>query len=50
MKTRTRLITITRSKMIEDKKNPGKMKKVFVQYPVKINSAIPDSHRMCENW
>jgi hypothetical protein len=46
----TRIITITRPKWIEDKKNPGQLKKVYVDYPVRINRAVTDSHRMCENW
>ena len=47
---KTRIITITRSKWVEDRKNPGQMKKVYVDYPVKVNSAVTDSHRMCENF
>lgn len=46
----TRIITITRPKWIEDKKNSGQLKKVYVDYPVRINRAVTDSHRMCENW
>ena len=26
------------------------MKKIYVDYPVKVNSAVTDSHRMCENF
>lgn len=48
--SQTRIITITRPKWIEDKKNPGQLKKVYVDYPVRINRAVTDSHRMCENW
>lgn len=47
---KTRTITITRSKWVEDRKNPGTMKKIYVDYPVKVNSAVTDSHRMCENF
>ena len=47
---KTRVITITRPKWVEDKKNPGQLKKVYVQYPCRVNSGVPDSHRMCENW
>ena len=46
----TRIITITRSKWVEDRKNPGKMKKIYVDYPVKVNRAVTDSHRICENF
>ena len=46
----TRNITITRSKMVEDKKHPGQMKKVYIDYVVKVNHAVTDSHKMCENW
>lgn len=46
----TRIITITRPKWIEDKKNPGQLKKVYVDYPCRVNRGVPDSHRMCENW
>ena len=48
--TKTRTITITRPKWIEDRKNPGQLKKIYVDYPVKVNSAVTDSHRMCENF
>ena len=47
---KTRIITITRSKWVEDRKHSGQMKKIYVDYPVKVNSAVTDSHRMCENF
>jgi hypothetical protein len=46
----TRQIMITRPKWVEDRKNPGQMKKVYVEYPCKVNQAVTDSHRMCENF
>ena len=46
----TRIITIFRSKWVEDKKHPGQMKKVVIAYPARVNSAVPNSHRMCENF
>ena len=46
----TRTITITRPKWVEDRKNPGQLKKIYVDYPVKVNSAVTDSHKMCENF
>lgn len=46
----TRTITITRPKWVEDRKNPGQLKKIYVEYPVKVNSAVTDSHRMCEKF
>lgn len=46
----TRTITIMRPKWVEDRKNPGKMIKVMVPYPCKVNSAVTDSHRICENF
>jgi hypothetical protein len=46
----TRIITITRPKWVEDKKNPGQMKKVYVSYPCRVNRAVADDNRICENW
>lgn len=46
----TRIITISRSKWVEDRKHPGQMKKIMVDYPCKVNRAVTDSHRMCENF
>lgn len=46
----TRRSIITRSKMVEDKKHPGQMKKIYVDYVIHINSAVTDSHRMVEKW
>lgn len=46
----TRNITIVRPKWIEDRKKPGELKKIYVPYVVKINRAVTDSHRMCENF
>lgn len=48
--TKTRNITIIRPKWVEDRKNPGELKKIYVPYVVKVNSAVPNSHRMCENF
>lgn len=45
---KTRLITIKRTKWIEDQK--GNKSKVLVTYPCRVNSAVDDSHRMCEKW
>lgn len=47
---KTRQITVFRSKWVEDRKNPGQLKKVQVPYVVRVNSAVTDSHRMCENF
>ena len=46
----TRIITISRPKQVEDRKHPGQMKKIMVDYPCKVNRAVTDSHRMCENF
>lgn len=48
--TKTRNITIFRPKWVEDKKHPGELKKIMFPYVVKVNSAVTDSHRMCENF
>lgn len=50
MNKNTRQITIFRSKWVEDRKNPGELKKVQVPYVVRVNAAVTDSHRMCENF
>lgn len=46
----TRIITIYRPKWVEDRKNPGQMKKVLVAYPCRVNRGVTDNHRICENW
>ena len=48
--TNTRKITIFRSKWVEDRKHPGELKKVSIPHVVRVNSAVSDSHRMCENF
>ena len=48
--TNTRKITIFRPKWVEDKKNPGELKKVMAPHVVRVNRAVTDDHRMCENF
>jgi hypothetical protein len=50
MSKNTRQITIFRTKWIEDRKNPGELKKVYHPYVVRVNRAVTNSHRMCENF
>ena len=46
----TRIITISRPKWVEYRKHPGQMKKIMADYPCRVNRAVTDSHRMCENF
>lgn len=46
----TRIITIMRPKWVEDRKHPGQMIKIMAPYPCRVNRAVTNSHRMCENF
>lgn len=46
----TRTITIMRPKMVPDRKNPEKMVMILAPYPCRVNRAVTDNHKMCENF